>query len=79
MSDSEFSIPQQWLVREDEREDALFYAAPRLVTHIDDETIEALSGFYFERLENGSRVLDLMSSWVSHLPAGRRFTRVAGL
>ena len=79
MSDSEFSIPQQWLTREDESTDALFYATPRLVTHIDDATIEALGSFYFERLEDGSRVLDLMSSWVSHLPDGREFSRVAGL
>ncbi len=79
MSDSELSLPSQWLSREDESEDALFYATPRLVTHIDDETIEALSGFYFERLEAGGGVLDLMSSWVSHLPAGTAFSRVAGL
>lgn len=79
MSDSELSLPSQWLSREDESEDALFYATPRLVTHIDDETIEALSGFYFERLEAGGGVLDLMSSWVSHLPAGPAFSRVAGL
>ncbi|MCZ6868180.1 MAG: methyltransferase domain-containing protein [Gammaproteobacteria bacterium] len=79
MSDSEFSLPRQWLSREDESEDALFYATPRLVTHIDDETIEALSGFYVERLEAGGGVLDLMSSWVSHLPAERAFSRVAGL
>ncbi|MEJ2132008.1 MAG: methyltransferase domain-containing protein [Gammaproteobacteria bacterium] len=79
MSDRESSVPEQWLTREDERDDALFYSSPRLVTHIDDETIEALRGFYRERLECGSAVLDLMSSWVSHLPEEMAFSRVAGL
>lgn len=54
--------------RLDESDDALFYAPARLVTHIDETAIAALSGFYEKILPPGGVVLDLMSSWVSHLP-----------
>ncbi len=54
--------------RVDESDDAVFYAPPRLVTHIDDAAIAALRGFYASVLPAGGTVLDLMSSWVSHLP-----------
>ena len=64
--------------RMDEGPDALFYALPRLVTHIDDATITALTRYYDEVLPENADVLDLMSSWVSHLPE-RRLGRVAGL
>jgi SAM-dependent methyltransferase len=65
--------------RIDESADAEFYAAPRLVMHIDDATIAALTDYYRERLPSGGVILDLMSSWVSHLPNDVSFTRVAGL
>lgn len=65
--------------RVDESPDPLFYREPRLVTHIDDATIEALTELYRELLPAGARVLDLMSSWVSHLPSEVRYARVAGL
>ena len=65
--------------RQDESADALFYSAPRLVVHIDDATIAALSQFYGETLTAGADVLDLMSSWVSHLPTQPPLGRVAGL
>lgn len=63
----------------DEREDASFYAFPRLVTHIDDHAIEAVRRLYAELLPPGGVILDLMSSWVSHLPADVAYTRVVGL
>lgn len=71
-------IPEEFFQREDETPDALFYLEPRFVAHIDDETIEALTGFYDGFLPPGSRVLDLMSSWISHLPPVD-YARVAGL
>jgi SAM-dependent methyltransferase len=55
--------------RIDEGDDGAFYAPPRLVTHIDDGAIAALTACYGELLPAGGAVLDLMSSWVSHLPA----------
>lgn len=55
--------------RTDPSPDAEFYGPPRLVTHIDDAAIAAVRALYAELgLGPGSRVLDLMSSWVSHLP-----------
>lgn len=47
--------------------DGTFYSAPRFVTHTDDAFIQSLTELYRERLSSG-RVLDLMSSHVSHLP-----------
>ena len=71
-------IPKQFFQRLDETSDALFYLEPRFVAHIDDGTIEALTDFYDGFLPPGSRVLDLMSSWISHLPSVD-YERVAGL
>ena len=63
----------------DESNDADFYAVPRLVTHIDDATIAALTDLYREVLTAGGAILDLMSSWISHLPPDVAYSRVAGL
>jgi len=72
-------FPPHFFQREDGSPDRFFYETPRLVTHIDDETVEALTGVYRDTVPSGSRVLDLMSSWVSHLPPEVEFARVAGL
>jgi SAM-dependent methyltransferase len=73
------SFPPEFFQRFDERPDAHFYAQPRLVTHIDDATIAALTQVYRELIPSGARVLDLMSSWISHLPPEVDYARVAGL
>eukprot|EP01079_Euglenida_sp_SAG-EU17-18_P012638 gene12638-2309_t len=65
--------------RQDESEDALFYAEPRFVVHIDKSTIAALTEAYRDVLFPGASVLDLMSSWVSHLPEEMELCHVAGL
>lgn len=65
--------------REDESDDGLFYREARLVTHIDDAAIAALSHFYGQLIPPGSLVLDLMTSWVSHLPDDLQLAGVAGL
>jgi len=52
--------------RADPTPDHRFYDQPRLVTHIDDGAIATVGELYAE-LGIGGRVLDLMSSWVSHL------------
>ena len=64
-------FPQGFFARDDEGPDALFYGPPRLVTHIDDAAIAAVGDLYAELGIDGSapapvRVLDLMSSWISH-------------
>ena len=56
--------------RYDHTDDALFYAWPRKVVHIEAGAIEALRARYAALIPPGGAVLDLMSSWRSHLPAG---------
>ena len=65
--------------RRDEWDDRLFYTTARLVTHIDDAAIEAVRRLYAELLPEDGTILDLMSSWKSHLPDGSADRRVAGL
>jgi SAM-dependent methyltransferase len=74
-------LPPALFARLDESDDAAFYAAPRFVVHIDDATIAALTRWYAEVLAPGADVLDLMSSWVSHLPPAEQLAlgRVVGL
>ena len=79
MSDSSAAFPEGFFDRADPSDDAAFYVQPRLVTHIDDATIAALTEAYRELVPDGGRVLDLMSSWVSHLPGEHRYARVSGL
>lgn len=59
--------PPGFFDRQDPGDDADFYAPTRLVTHIDDEAIAAVTALYDELGVPDGRVLDLMSSWVSHL------------
>lgn len=54
--------------RVDASDDRYFYSIERKVTHIEDGAIETLRAFYGSLLPAGGRVLDLMSSWRSHLP-----------
>ena len=72
MSEIERDYPDGFFERGDPASDSTFYRLPRLVTHIDDSAIGAVSELYAERGIGGPsgdyrRVLDLMSSWVSHL------------
>jgi hypothetical protein len=76
--ESEFEFPPGAFARVDEGDDGLFYAPPRLVTHIDDHAIAALRDFYGHVLKPESTVLDLMSSWVSHLPDDLPLAAVIG-
>ncbi|MBD2104939.1 class I SAM-dependent methyltransferase [Leptolyngbya sp. FACHB-261] len=61
-------LSNQDVQRLDESADPQFYSFPRFVTHVDDGFIDQLTRLYAERIPADSRVLDLMSSWVSHLP-----------
>ena len=75
----ESALPARLFARVDESPDAEFYAAPRFVLHIDPATIAALTELYREELPAGSSLLDLMSSWISHLPAEVPYAHVSGL
>ena len=72
-------LPRQAFDKADRTPDGQFYAAPRLVTHIDDAAIAAVTALYREVLPEGGAILDLMSSWVSHLPPEMAFAGVTGL
>ncbi|MCY7412759.1 MAG: class I SAM-dependent methyltransferase [Salinibacterium sp.] len=74
MSEIDSGYPDGFFERGDPASDAIFYRPPRLVTHIDAAAILAVSELYAELGIDGAsgnhwRVLDLMSSWVSHLRA----------
>jgi len=71
-------LPAGAFARQDEGDDLAFYAPPRLVTHIDEAAVAALSRRYRDLLPEDGRILDLMSSWVSHLPADRTYAEVVG-
>jgi hypothetical protein len=72
-------LPREAFRRYDETPDERFHLTPRLVTHIDDRAIAAVTQPYREFLPEGGAVLDLMSSWVSHLPPEVTYQRVVGL
>ncbi len=72
-------IPEEAFRRSDETPDEEFYGVPRLVTHIDDRAIAAVTQLYREYFPPDGIILDLMSSWVSHLPPEARYERVVGL
>lgn len=73
------SFPDEFFQRIDEDDDALFYAEPRFVVHIDDEAINTVGRIIEEAVAPESRILDLMSSWRTHLPAGFPKLEVVGL
>jgi SAM-dependent methyltransferase len=72
-------LPPDAYEREDESPDGTFYVVPRRVVHIDDRAIAALGRLYAEVLPVGGRLLDLMSSWRSHLPGAAAAREVVGL
>ena len=72
-------IPREAFSRQDESPDEEFYRTPRLVTHIDDRAIAAVTQLYREYFPENGSVLDLMSSWISHLPPDVKYERVVGL
>ena len=59
------TFPAAFFRRTDESSDADFYRPDRLLTHIDDRAIAAVGALYTQ-LDLTGRVLDVMSSWISH-------------
>jgi SAM-dependent methyltransferase len=72
-------LPAEAFRRYDETPDEDFYKTPRLVAHIDGRAIAAVTQLYRELFPAGGAILDLMSSWVSHLPEEVHYRRVVGL
>ena len=71
-------LPAAAFDKQDPSPDAEFYDFPRFVTHIDDGAIAAVTSVYREVFPDGGSLLDLMSSWVSHLPADVAYASVVG-
>ena len=71
-------LPEGAFTKLDTEDDEFFYEPPRLVCHIDDGAIAALTGLYRTVLPPNSALLDLMSSWVSHLPPEIGYKEVIG-
>lgn len=65
--------------RLDEHPDQVFYSLPRLIDHLDRVALGEVSDLYGRLLPKGGRLLDLMSSVNSHLPASLAPASVTGL
>jgi SAM-dependent methyltransferase len=74
----EHGFPAGFFSRSDPSPDAQFYAFDRLVTHIDARAIAAV-GTLYEHLGLTGRVLDLMSSWISHFRTPPAHLTVLGM
>jgi SAM-dependent methyltransferase len=72
-------LKPEFFRRLDDSDDELFYLSPRFVVHIDDAAIRTAGEIYLSRLPRGGAILDLMSSWRSHLPPELQPRRVVGL
>lgn len=72
-------LPEGALRRQDETNDGNFYARARLVHHLDAACRAEITRMYGRFLQPGMRLLDLMSSWVSHLPDAPADLHVSGL
>jgi hypothetical protein len=62
----------------DDSSDELFYSQPRFVTHVDEGFIDRLTNLYRDRLKPNTRIFDMMSSHISHLPEEIKFAHVEG-
>lgn len=75
---TDFFVPEAF-AREDTAVDRHFYKRPRFVQHIDTRAIQTIAALYGRLIPPGSRVLDLMSSWTSHLPTDLATQTITGL
>ncbi len=71
-------LPPRAFDKADPSPDRLFYAQPRLVAHIDPAAIATVTALYRRHLPAGGAILDLMSSWISHLPPEAGYASVTG-
>jgi len=78
MSDDLPELPPEAFLKEDTSPDPLFYGQPRFVTHIDESAVAAVTELYRTLFPVGGTVLDLMGSWVGHLPPEIAYAEVIG-
>ena len=73
------SYPPWAFFKDDRGDDRWFYAQPRLVVHLDEPAIGAVGRYFTEALPHDVHLLDLMSSWRTHLPEEFPAESVVGL
>jgi hypothetical protein len=73
------AFPPEDFRRQDEADDRLFYTEPRLLVHIDEPAIEVIGRYLGDQLPQNGVILDLLSSWRSHLPSDLPKQRLVGL
>ncbi|OQX24490.1 MAG: hypothetical protein BWK80_20520 [Desulfobacteraceae bacterium IS3] len=66
-------------LRENPEPDEQFYTKPRFVVHTDTRFIKEISALYGRFIRPGTAILDLMSSWRSHVPESAEFDSLVGL
>ncbi len=69
---------QEQREKENSNDDSIFYSQPRFVHHLDNNFRRRLTTLYKEIIPKNSIILDLMSSWVSHLPPEINYKKVIG-
>jgi SAM-dependent methyltransferase len=78
-----FFAPDYWhdnpFQRHDKHDDTIFYTRPRFIQHLDRSAIARITELYQRLLQPHTRILDLMSSWVSHIPQDLALEHVYGL
>ena len=62
----------------DSSDDLIFYQNPRYVNHLSVSFRDRLTNLYSKYLCSHFVILDLMSSWVSHLPDDIQYKKVIG-
>ena len=62
----------------DENNDEEFYSDPKFVYHLDGNFRQYLTSVYKNEIADCSTILDLMSSWDSYLPKGKKYKKVIG-
>ena len=72
-------FPRAAFDRMDPRPDPTFYDSPRLVVHIDEGAIAAVGTLIARLAPPNPAILDLMSSYASHLPANLPAHAVVGV
>ena len=78
VADPHDRFPPGFFTRADPTDDAVFYRPTRLLQHIDEGAIEAVGAVYGSLGASG-KVLDLCSSWVSHLIEAPAHLTVLGM
>jgi SAM-dependent methyltransferase len=65
--DTDYGDAGHGTMRMDGRDDAVFYASPRMVQHLDARALETVNALYRRLIPADADVLDLMASHDSHL------------